>query len=396
MKKLKFIFLLLFTNYSLLIAQTGWFLQTSPTTKNLHDIFFINSQTGWACGDSGRIIKTTNGGTTWTLKTTPTNLTLRAIRFSDSNYGYAVGGDDDQNPFCQDLNVILKTTNGGENWIFPPTLTNPGDIYYDIAILNKDTAFITYAGSDLSCYNTSGGSYRTFNGGINWTQFGGGGHMKGISFINSCTGWTAIYAASASPMIETYYFYKTTNTGLNWTLIYSDSTMDWHTGKIRFVDENTGYCYKKILRKTTNSGYNWQSIDSVTTSNIGSYSLANKDTLWIAKGFYIFRTNNSGVNWTQQLTVGVPLNSIYFLDKNTGWIAGNSGIIFKTVTGGVGNEDYAAYFPMHTGDFYVYYAWYWPYPNNGSRFKARITKDTIMNGHKYFYLTNFPDIGTGW
>ena len=93
MKKL-FLVLLIVASFSstALNAQTGWFLQSTPTTKNLYDIFFINSQTGWACGDSGRIIKTTNGGSIWIELPPFTANKLFAIRFSDANYGYVTGG----------------------------------------------------------------------------------------------------------------------------------------------------------------------------------------------------------------------------------------------------------------------------------------------------------------
>lgn len=41
-----------------------WYLQYSGTSENLSDVFFIDENTGWACGWNGIIIKTTNGGFT--------------------------------------------------------------------------------------------------------------------------------------------------------------------------------------------------------------------------------------------------------------------------------------------------------------------------------------------
>jgi photosystem II stability/assembly factor-like uncharacterized protein len=334
MKKLLVLLNFFILCFSVTYSQTGWFIQSTPLTNHLMDVFFINAQTGWICGDSGKILKTTNGGTNWLLKNTPSTYTLRAIRFTDLNYGYSVGGVNPGNPFCMDNNVILKTTNGGENWYIIPGACDPGDIYYDVAVLNKDTVFVTYAGTDNTCYNNSGGSFRSFNTGSNWTQFVGG-HMKGVSFINSNTGWLSSYGGGGSPLSGYYTLYKTTNTGLNWTIIYQDTGVT-NTGKIKFIDAATGFISRGMLRKTTNSGNNWQKIDSVTTFNLRSFYPVNKDTLWIIRSSgSVLRTNNSGTNWTQQLTPGVSLNSVYFFDKNTGWIAGNSGIIYKTITGGV-------------------------------------------------------------
>ena len=376
-------------------SQTGWFLQMTPTSKNLLDIYFINSLTGWACGDSGRIIKTTNGGSIWTELQPFTTNRLNVIRFYNSNYGYAAGGIQTQNPFCIDNDILARTTNGGETWT--TLLSNSTwDIFYDLAVPNKDTVFATYAGTDNSCMSSSGGIKATFNSGGSWTG-SGGGWVKGISFIDQKTGWASMYGIG-DIMRGIYVICKTTNTGVNWSNIYSDTTFGGSMiGKVRFADANTGYCKYRMLRKTTNGGVNWMKIDSVNTYSSNSFALANKDTLWIIKNYSsVLRSNNGGTNWVQQLTQGETLNSIYFTDKNTGWIAGDNGIIYKTITGGAEDMDYATYFPMHTGDFFVYYSWNWPYPNSGTRFKARITKDTIMNAHKYYFLMNFPDIGTGW
>ncbi len=44
---------------------SGWVLQNSGTTQNLYDVNFINNTYGWAVGDFGTILKTTNGGLNW-------------------------------------------------------------------------------------------------------------------------------------------------------------------------------------------------------------------------------------------------------------------------------------------------------------------------------------------
>lgn len=47
---------------------------------------FINKNTGWVCGDGGRIMKTTNGGTYWIIQNHPAiGKTLFGIHPVDSN-----------------------------------------------------------------------------------------------------------------------------------------------------------------------------------------------------------------------------------------------------------------------------------------------------------------------
>lgn len=51
----------------------------------------------------GRIFKTVDGGTNWSLLTSGTTNSLSSVYFTDANTGYAVGEN----------GTILKTTNGG-------------------------------------------------------------------------------------------------------------------------------------------------------------------------------------------------------------------------------------------------------------------------------------------
>lgn len=47
------------------ITFSQWEVKKSGVTTALYDITFVDSLYGWAVGDSGTIIQTTDGGTTW-------------------------------------------------------------------------------------------------------------------------------------------------------------------------------------------------------------------------------------------------------------------------------------------------------------------------------------------
>ena len=53
---------------------------------------FVDANTGWVAGDSGTILKTTNGGTSWTAETSGVAVTLRGMSFLDANTGYSYAG----------------------------------------------------------------------------------------------------------------------------------------------------------------------------------------------------------------------------------------------------------------------------------------------------------------
>ena len=109
----------LFLTTKFCIAQ--WYQQNSGTNYNFSTVQFIDTTTGWIVGTAGNypntngiILKTTDGGENWTLQNNIgiTNY-LFSVYFIDSNTGWAVGWYEGQN-FA---GTIYKTTDGGTTWI---------------------------------------------------------------------------------------------------------------------------------------------------------------------------------------------------------------------------------------------------------------------------------------
>jgi photosystem II stability/assembly factor-like uncharacterized protein len=85
----------------------GWnWLNPKPTGNDYRSVVFVDTNTGYAVGDFGTIIKTTDGGTHWTLSASGTAQHLNSVYFTDFSTGYVAG----------DGGVILKTTDGGAIW----------------------------------------------------------------------------------------------------------------------------------------------------------------------------------------------------------------------------------------------------------------------------------------
>lgn len=90
-----------------------------PSDERLQflDVFFLSPDLGWIAGQDGLIVMTKDGGKTWTRASTPTRETLCSIRFTDALHGWAVGGSPPSVlPRFAPSNVILETSDGGENW----------------------------------------------------------------------------------------------------------------------------------------------------------------------------------------------------------------------------------------------------------------------------------------
>jgi len=110
-------------------------------------IFFVNPFVGWAT--SGRnILKTTDGGENWVVQFTHINDSFTSIFFIDSLNGWATS------------RYIHQTTDGGLNWIQRTDI----QLYFtnDIYFTEIDTGFVTDGfGIDL---------YKTFDGGLSWLR----------------------------------------------------------------------------------------------------------------------------------------------------------------------------------------------------------------------------------
>lgn len=87
-------------------------LAKPPGGDRIRGLFFRTADRGWAVGDGGLILATTDGAHGWTEQTSETTATLRGAFFLDSKRGWVVG----------DLGTVLGTGDGGQHWT---TLTVP-------------------------------------------------------------------------------------------------------------------------------------------------------------------------------------------------------------------------------------------------------------------------------
>lgn len=267
-------------------AGAQWVQQNGGTTVTLYNIDFVDANTGWIVGTASKILKTTNGGLNWVtqIPTIPLNRELNDIQMFDANTGYITGWN----------NTFLITTNGGLNWndLAGPSVTHGA--YNALSFINQNTGWLcAFLGS----------VWRTTNGGLNWDSLttGSGGPLRDIQFLNSQTGWVAG---------DVGYIRKTTNAGLSWFFQFFGTTADFWYNSLQFIDINSG---------------------------------------WVAgRNNRIFRTTNSGNNWdTISLTPGICL---HFINSQTGWTGGDNGDLYKTTNGG--SNFYLQSIPV-TGGFFT-------------------------------------------
>ena len=120
-------------------------MQASSPSYDLFSVDFVDQNTGWAVGDGGTILKTTNGGTNWILQTSGTTFNLWSVDFVDQNIGWSVGGD----------GTILNTTDGGTTWILQTS--NASSTLYSVKFVDQNTGWAVGKGGTI---------IKTTNGGV--------------------------------------------------------------------------------------------------------------------------------------------------------------------------------------------------------------------------------------
>ncbi len=112
-------------------------------------LHFIDANNGWAAGDLGTIIRTSDGGETWSTITTPNTTIIGTIWFTNLNKGWA----------AQMNGNILYSNDGGSNWISDTSLGV--EAIWSCFFTSQDTGFL--AGNDGKMYKTTNGGSLSIN-----------------------------------------------------------------------------------------------------------------------------------------------------------------------------------------------------------------------------------------
>ena len=137
------------------------------------DIFFTDTNTGYWADTYGGIFKSNDGGVSWNNQYTDTSVSMRhsifSICFPAQDTGYAVG----------DSGTILKTTDG-VNWAYLPQ-----SVTYDLLT----TVWFTSTQKGFAA-DQSGNIIETTDGGQNWTlNLNAGVNISSIYFSSPNTGY---------------------------------------------------------------------------------------------------------------------------------------------------------------------------------------------------------------
>jgi photosystem II stability/assembly factor-like uncharacterized protein len=350
------------------------------------DIYFNDSQAGWAIINQDSIIYTADGGNNWNGQSCGNSnpVMLNTFRFNNQGYGITVGSfghirnkESNSNEWqaitesflygkITDIhlldktniwlcggeytgyygpnyssyenfnNVLLHTNDGGENWEktkFQDTTTYG---FTDVFFLNSQYGWVIgindYMRPNIIMHSSDGGnSWQSQYSGISWII------LDKIYFVDSLYGWILGNEWSSQGILL-----STVDGGDTWQYSQNNFPYNFTPSDIHFINRNTGWMvgsdeggssYGEVYY-TEDGGKNWQKIRS--TPNPHSFYLYVHffDSL---KGYVVYKehynnslstfecTTDGGNTWQPFLIAeNVLIKDVFFTDEQLGWAVGQN------------------------------------------------------------------------
>ncbi|QKJ97754.1 MAG: T9SS type A sorting domain-containing protein [Ignavibacteriota bacterium] len=289
-----------------------WIWYESGVENTLRTVASVNNgQRVIAAGDGGIIIISEDAGETWIQLSSPTTRNIWNLQMITDEIGWMVG----------ERGTALKTTDGGLIWV-QQSMPYPTAPYWDVSFI--DTSF------GYMC-TSSGIVLKTTDGGVSWiTQIAG--DTRSLYTIYAIDTLRASAGGFAGKVVYT------TDGGINWLNAGGGGISAPEINKIKFMDEVKGFLASSGgFYKSTNGGVSWyenndlnQEFSSVFTTNL---SLPTEEKGFVTGGkMLLAKTTNEGESWRRTI-VNADLFNVYFKDEQNGFI-NSTDLIYTTNDGG--------------------------------------------------------------
>ncbi len=287
-------------------GDSTWTALPSFTTLTLRSIALTATNTAVISGDDGILRRSTNfnvASPTWTNVAGSITESLKKVAFADVSNGFVVSGN----------GTLYKTTDGGVTWA------------------PSDTASQALAGvafnADLHigfAVGAGGTIVKTTSGGTRWAS---SVPLNGLSFVDNSIGWVV----GAGGLIL-----STTDGGRVWTAQTSNTSNDLNA--VSFLDANNGQTVGDMgtACRTKNGGALWSCFTAGTkplrsvalaSTGTGGDVYAVSDSLWKCSNFAATQS------WVKQPLAAPLLNAVDFTSATTGFVAGGLESVLSTSDG---------------------------------------------------------------
>jgi photosystem II stability/assembly factor-like uncharacterized protein len=315
------LFLLSITIHSNGSDVAGKWIKVNPalTPQTLQCSFFINPAVGWAGGQNGAMVHTTDSGNTWEAQSMPRNSYITSIYFHDANEGWAVG-----------QYGAFYTTNGGKEWQVRNIQNDSMINGYKIFFLNRNLGWLAFENSGRLEKVVS-----TRDGGKTWSDCCSpldSVYICDIDFFNDSLGF----------MCGEWSIARTQDGGKTWQSVDTTSFGDISIFTVQMADARTGYGLGLHgMAKTIDAGKTWKKILSVHNGGaLLTMHFSCPDTGMIFEGEFnpvcLFKTNDGGATWkfSPVRSMQESILSMSFPERNKGIGITRNGSIYRILNMG--------------------------------------------------------------
>jgi photosystem II stability/assembly factor-like uncharacterized protein len=349
----------------------GWCWQYPlPTGNVIFDIAFVDSNTGWAVGEAGQLLKTSDGGATWVPQRSGVIDDLQRVAFANPSVGWVVG----------DHGVVLGTTDAGATWTRQATAPGAGDGPWGLklVVLDERRVLVVPGFDDIRTTVDGGATWQgaslfpeqVTEDGTLWRTFddrlmratGFGADAPTVSFAAGADQDLRIFTMGdgrwgllltedrATSLLDVY---RTSDGGAAWSKIAPQgwpgrilylkafgSATAWATTEDGLYRSNDGgnswaeltlpsdadfaqvsysvnaqdgqvlwFRHGNGYYLTSDAGLSWKWLQVVHEPNVADQLTVGADGLWIRYGTRLYRSHDEGVTWTQ--TFGPPADRPY-------------------------------------------------------------------------------------
>ncbi len=323
-------------------GQGTWDPIAVPTQQNLNSVYFTDSLTGWAVGDSGVIIHTIDGGESWIFQNSTTENDIVDVFFLNSNLGWASSFNYTVIPYGT---IILKTINGGVDWVAEPY---PEENIFMNTILFLDSLNGWMGGSPHALVNTT-------DGGIQWEQADIDTSTLAFFPVLSIQFYNEQYGYACGGIFDIAgVTWRTNNGGEKWYAIDGSDAPADEVHELYIFDSlhvmgaggDPDFGYGVGMIRTLDGGYNWDYDEIGIQGNAFDIDFVNENEVWAPLGpqrKFIYSID-TGSTWTQMSTPDLTaIYDIIFPDSLHGFAVGDNGAMLKFMPGPIlGVESMAA------------------------------------------------------
>lgn len=303
--------------------------------KIIQKIEFFDDQFGFAMGTNGLILKSTDSGESWeTIDFPDSNFRFRDFEFINADTILAVAQSFPSSTPMGQKAYLLISEDQGNSWNI---------IYEELNAVWFNIDFKNYPKGASAGW---GGIQTTEDGGLTW---------EAVDFVGEeITGYDIKFVDDqlAYAVINNFFLgdliIKTTDGGQQWDISYQGSNSGLLATYLEFLDTETLFVLDVIefeMFKSNNGGDSWTEVE-LNSGNIADLHFPSIQTGYgvsitpefalpeFPANYSIIKTTDGGDSWEEQTMLGVPLESIHFLNDSVGFVAGWRQLIMKTYTGG--------------------------------------------------------------